>query len=283
MLLRVAAVVGWPLPPAHPGISPCGDVSRSCPERRPARCRAVLVVAGLPRSGSTAQSRLLAHALHQLRQQPVDLGYWAWEQHARWNSSRRQWLLPTRAESSWTANWTASQWQRLQPSSLVTYKSHEFDGSLAHAMCDRSVVLLTSRCLEDMLGSWVRVGWAEPRLRSLRPLLLDAAAHYAMWKAVGALEIRHEEMRAHPEQAYTVILHYVALKLGLVQPAPRDAELPRTLIAEEANPHITSRVASAARVRSINKAVRKLRRRLQGTAKDPARFGLEWCTGRQAR
>ena len=177
--------------------------------------------------------------------------------------------------------WARAHLVRDRPQSSGHLRRGVLDDGLAHAMCDRSVVLLTSRCLEDMLGSWVRVGWAEPRLRSLRPLLLDAAAHYAMWKAVGALEIRHEEMRAHPEQAYTLILHYVALKLGLVQPAPRDAELPRTLIAEEANPHITSGAASAARVRSINKAVRKLRRQLQGTAKDPARLGLEWCTGRQ--
>ena len=85
-----------------------------------------------------------------------------------------------------------------------------------------------------MLGSWVRVGWAKPHVPSLRPLLLDAMAHYAKWKAFGALDIRYEEMRAHPAQAYAMLLQYIALKLGLERPPPCDAELRKSLIAEEA-------------------------------------------------
>mmetsp|Transcript_7655 Transcript_7655/g.10651 ORF Transcript_7655/g.10651 Transcript_7655/m.10651 type:complete len:201 (+) Transcript_7655:101-703(+) len=113
------------------------------------QCKLLIVNAGLPRTGSTLLGSLALHAIRRtlpatftIRPKVIATRYWREDRHSH------------KAK--------ASQTKQIFPDNIDIFmtKSHEFDSELA-SMCDRTLVLLTSRDPAAQAVSAANGFWSE--------------------------------------------------------------------------------------------------------------------------
>jgi len=187
------------------------------------RCGTMIILAGMPRAGSTWQQSMVFSALAQLGVPVAHRGYWDFAHHVRANA--------TAAHAYYEREYCA--WAHLSDDAVLVYKTHEFAPALAATVCARRIVFTIHRCLDDELGS-MRRGFnltAHGGEHALRV----AVAHYDRWVAHGAIDMDYDEARRRPAQASALVGAHLAWRLGRDS---RGAVFPA--VAEEANPAIPS-------------------------------------------
>ena len=156
----------------------------------PDQCKAMVVCAGSPRAASTAECTLAEHVLEYMmedehragrlqQEKATYLGYWNYHLHQLCSDGFD-------CENKYPAGlqnlWTRDDWSNalsnvnggddirtemdnyygkrdsVEPSSVVIAKTHEFDETLL-TMCDRRLVLTSSREKEEVFDSALSLGW----------------------------------------------------------------------------------------------------------------------------
>ena len=186
------------------------------------RCALAVVSAGMPRSGSTLSVQLINEAIAQLGLAPNVLratdkaeaarasrsgtGYvnpratLYWQEHLRLSSG------VTKGQSPDQACTAATDWHRehqlmldsANSTSILIVKSHEFDATLFD-LCQRTVVVSSTRDLGDISASKVRLGWLNPGEDSAAKLgdsVVGAVAEHNCWQRFSPsfVELHHEDL-----------------------------------------------------------------------------------------
>ena len=156
----------------------------------PDQCKAMVVCAGSPRAASTAECTLAEHVLEYMmedehragrlqQEKATYLGYWNYHLHQlcsdgfdcenkypesiRNLNNRDEWANALQNVDggqdikSEMDNYYSKR-DSVEPSSVVIAKSHEFDETLT-TMCDRRLVLTSSRDKEEVFDSALSLGW----------------------------------------------------------------------------------------------------------------------------
>eukprot|EP00746_Dinoflagellata_sp_MGD_P126724 gnl/MRDRNA2_/MRDRNA2_61485_c0_seq1.p1 gnl/MRDRNA2_/MRDRNA2_61485_c0~~gnl/MRDRNA2_/MRDRNA2_61485_c0_seq1.p1 ORF type:complete len:388 (-),score=61.47 gnl/MRDRNA2_/MRDRNA2_61485_c0_seq1:43-1206(-) len=172
----------------------------------PLQCRAAVVLAGMPRTGSKLQGAFVSVALSLLGITDVsDLGYWDLPKHdpAAFKSQR---------DIAYWYDDEMHQWGRWKQSTVVIYHSHGFEPALLR-LCPKSIVFLTHRCLEDELRSAVMRGWLPVSPQVFEDALRNWWSHYRQWKMYGALDLDYDWMQNQKMVALRFTIDYLTLKL----------------------------------------------------------------------
>ena len=226
------------------------DAAQLLPVRLPRggklRCPAAVILAGMPRTGSTLMLRFAHAALAALQTSHAFAGYWRLPAHL--NHSFPRWgAAPMNATERHT--WISGKKRILQKSlsspagtPIIMFKSHEFAPRLLTA-CRRRAVLLTHRCVKDELMSATKLGWLSANADNQTAAIRDWVEDYSLWRSSGALDVPYELMQYAPREAFHAIVDYLAESFGLQDRAQRTAELSSQQLAElggEGNPGIPS-------------------------------------------
>ena len=240
----------------------------------PHRCALMVLVAGMPRSGSTWQFHMIKRALELMGRRASHSGYWDLAKHKRMNET---------AAAAYYARERAL-WSRLAEPAVVVYKSHEFVPE-ATRFCRHTAVLTTHRCFEAALRSQIGRGWitaeaaADPGylVRVMRRDLVE----FEQWKRLGALDFDYDEAARYPEESMAAIMHFLALHLR----AAGDAH--SVLPALRRRPvHAAKYVQTSQSGRSTGglahltpKIMQAMRDAREMMSKDDslARLGVRWC------
>eukprot|EP00306_Pavlova_sp_CCMP459_P006363 CAMPEP_0185163050 /NCGR_PEP_ID=MMETSP1139-20130426/7456_1 /TAXON_ID=298111 /ORGANISM="Pavlova sp., Strain CCMP459" /LENGTH=271 /DNA_ID=CAMNT_0027728399 /DNA_START=76 /DNA_END=891 /DNA_ORIENTATION=+ len=151
-------------------------------------CRLVVIAAGMARSGSTLQERLLEAALTWLRVRVHMKGYWELYRH---NSRILLKSNPEQLQSM--ASSFAKRLNNLTSNAVVLFKSHEYDGRLVR-LCRKHLVFTSHRHPIEVLISRASLwGLNKEPLVVLRRTL----SRHACWKAVAVEDTSNEELRSH--------------------------------------------------------------------------------------
>lgn len=148
-------------------------------------CGVVIILAGMPRSGSTWQEAMVLSALRTLGIRVEYSGYWDYARHVNMNRTEADSYY--RTERAHASAWT--------PESVVVYKSHEFRWDLLH-LCKRHIVFTSHRCLEHMIGSMIRA-WNPGILTMWKTILND----YDTWLRHGAIDMVYDTAVTHSQHA----------------------------------------------------------------------------------
>ena len=180
----------------------------------------MLLMTGMPRSGSTWQSAMVRSALQQLRVKVAVSGYWDMAQHVG--------MKPADAKRYYLRE--HERWRKIRPGAVLVYKSHEFRKS-ATAICENTTAITMRRCPEDIMRSFVRAGWlgSSPEPRAIASTMRLYLRYHAEWLAFGALDMSYEWAVRNPKAMMDRIVGFLAARLGL---SPRHVE--RTLGKEGA-------------------------------------------------
>ena len=176
----------------------------------PHQCALMVLLGGMPRSGSTWQDTMVFSGLQRLGRTPDYHAYWDYPKHISHT------MNDTAAEQWYAAERLA--WSRLKPTSIVVYKTHEFAGA-ATRFCRRTAVFTTHRCFEGALRSKIGRKWitADDAINasSLVFNVMRDLRQFAQWKRFGALDIEYDAAVAHPEETMSLVLYYLAYHLSL--------------------------------------------------------------------
>ena len=170
----------------------------------------MVLLGGMPRSGSTWQDTMVLSGLQRLGRPPAYHSYWDYPKHLSH-------IMNDTAAQKWYAAERLA-WSRLQPTSIVVYKTHEFSGA-ATRFCRRTAVFTTHRCFEGTLRSKIGRKWITATdAMNASSLVFDVKRdlrQFAQWKRFGALDIDYDAAVAHPEETMSVVLYYLAYHLSL--------------------------------------------------------------------
>ena len=160
----------------------------------PHRCALMVLVAGMPRSGSTWQFQMVKRALEFMGRGASHAGYWDLAKHHRMTE-------PAAAASSARER---ALWRRLAGPAVVVYKSHEFAPE-ATRFCRHTAVLTTHRCFEAALRSQIGRGWITAEAAAnpgyLVRLMRKDLVEFEQWKRLGALDFDYDEAARFPEES----------------------------------------------------------------------------------
>lgn len=224
-------------------------------------CRHIVLLAGMPRAGSTLQELLATRALELLGAAPAIRAYWDWPKHVSMSQrdSKRAYHKEERL------------WAKLRQNSTVLYKSHEYAAE-AIGFCSHTHVLTCHRQLLHEFISAVGGFGLSLDEETARRFVTGSAAEYSQWREVaGALDQRYEDMEAQLQRSYGQIVRWLARRMDLPVPVP----IPRLGEVGEANPGIPSS-RDAVDAEKALEVMKGARASLKGTAKDPELLGLEW-------
>ena len=241
--------------------SPAATTGEDDSESAGKPCRLMIVAAGFPRTGSTAQMLLLGSALQQLNVSVSNLGFHKYHLHARLDADAsaayKEKIRGLRA--AWKSD------------TVVLLKTHQFDGKLL-VTCERSLVFTSTmdqeRGIEDTMASICAAGWidcTEDGVTHFARYFEDALRAHRKWMAHSTLNIEKSGMRS--PFAFLAVCSSIAAALQLEE-LPPSACLPSQAWMEarhaEANPNIPHKQKmeseeSRAWARAVLKEGRRLR------------------------
>lgn len=200
-------------------------------ERALASCKVAVIDAGLPRTGSTLLSLLVEDAMEQLTdvfgsgnyaRRVVDLGYWRYDRHREGSYS---WSISDIPEGT----------------DIVTVKSHEYDSELAR-LCERSLVLLTSREPMAMAVSMRHAGWVNPNCDKIFSQILASEGRHRCWYRAAnvPLVFEYEDVSRSKKAVVAAIASELAVALGIEDEAKNiKFSFGQNYRQKEANPGIS--------------------------------------------
>ena len=188
------------------------------------QCGAVIILAGMPRTGSTWQMEMVKSVANALNVTIEHSGYWDYAKHIGMDAKDAKRYYESEYQ----------QWAKLRPDSVIAYKSHEFDSTLV-SKCQKQVIFTSHRCLEDELGSASK-SWNV----STKVFLNNIVHEYTMWKKYNTLDMDYDNARKHPHLAINMVGFWLALSLNIS--IPPHVKFDPVLM--EANPGIPSSTAS---------------------------------------
>jgi len=162
-------------------------------------CGVVIVLAGMPRSGSTWEERMVLSALDVLGVPVGHSGYWDYARHVH--------MSVDNATSYYRREYVA--WASLTATSVVVYKSHEYRDDLAAACGGRHIVLTSHRCMEAQVRSMARA-WSPASLSEWSRILDD----YDRWLHAGALDMDYDAAVVDPSRTSRRIGTWLAAALN---------------------------------------------------------------------
>ena len=249
-------------------------------------CKAAILVAGMPRSGSTLQCALVEKALEHLQvsaARPAGMdAYWDGPRHGGIDGCSDGRLRPSCSASAYYASEEAG-WRKLTANDVVVYKMHDYDTE-ALRLCSTQIVVTQHRTLLDEYTSAVTAFnmTADVAASHAAGSIKIWMENYAKWKQNapgGALDIRYEDVVEDIDAVFASTVAFLATRLEVPEKAS-GTNLPslKDLGEKEANPEFpsSSSAASAELKRACRDAVQEAHDYLTGTHDDPARLGLEW-------
>lgn len=239
-----------------------------------ARCGHAIILAGMPRAGSTLQEKLVTRALQYLHV-PLTAGpttFWNYPKHMGMSQEEAA-AIYAEEDELWQHGTTNE--------SVLMFKSHEFDPE-ALRLCANTIVLTQHRDLVDQYGSAVAAfNMSEDvSLAHAVGTIKLWARNYASWKnqANGALDLRFEDVVENRDGALRTITRYLQTRLGVPEAKAPDPSMISALEGVEANPEMpsSSHGATAQTTGRVHDAIRGARDYLAGRPEDPALLGLSW-------
>ena len=200
------------------------------------QCRLAIIMAGVPRGGSTAQLRWLRTALHTLGVTEAHHSYW----NFHWHDPTAHFPNGTRAYVA-ALNATVASFGN---DDVVLFKTHEYDPRL-WSMCRQQVVFTTHRNPVDMMRSANRAGWFPPHWQTAS-VFRHWSVQQLCWAERSVEDTAYEDVLSFPDTVYRRIAH--TLVQALETTPPPDLAVPTTL-RHEANAAIPHTAAQGVPMR----------------------------------
>ena len=229
------------------------------------RCQLVVILAGMPRAGSTWEQKLVKAALAKLHLEVAHVSYWDYPKHVSMNS---------RDAELWYKSETNSL-SRLTRNSTVLFKTHEFTEEPTK-LCQHAIAFTSHRCLDDELRSAAGAGWMPARADNFANAIRTWAAAYRRWKLWGAIDVDYDQALKNPSAAFRIIIDHVAFAINVKQSEIDKLGPLRAPSMGEANPGIPSSASKSTVseddfLREITEAKEQL------ASERLSSFGLGWC------
>eukprot|EP00622_Pseudochattonella_farcimen_P002039 FR736891.1.p1 GENE.FR736891.1~~FR736891.1.p1 ORF type:complete len:238 (+),score=16.50 FR736891.1:350-1063(+) len=173
------------------------------------RCGVMIIMAGMPRTGSTWQMAMVRSAANVLNISIAHSGYWDYAAHAKMSHEK--------TEAYYRHEY--SEWEKLTEDSVLLYKSHEYNPVIP-SKCKRQIIFTSHRCLEDQLGSFVAAFKVANTTDNILNVLHSSAYHYDMWRKHNALDLDYHLARQNSFLASNIIGRWKALNFGITVGAP---------------------------------------------------------------
>lgn len=181
--------------------------SKHIMSNRPVQCRAAVVAAGYPASGSEWQLDYVAAALNVLNVPFLYMGHW--------DAPINTWWAFTDSDRAEDYYFNEIQlWGTSTAETVFLYFSHSFAPDLLR-LCSTSIVFITRRCLHDSLLSHVVRFQIDINAALFQELVTLWLAHIVRWRIAGAMDIEFSWMLRWPTAVIRLVAHHLALKLGL--------------------------------------------------------------------
>ena len=163
-------------------------------------CGVMIIMAGMPRSGSTWQYEMVKSVLKTLKIS-IHHGYWDYARHIRMNNSDSR---------SYYRN-EYKKWSTLDNKSVLLYKTHEYKPELL-SVCKKNIIFTSHRCLEDELGS-MYTSW-HIGMKSLN-ITYQLVKEYDMWRKHYTFDIDYDVAKTQPERTIRLIGEWLMFNMNL--------------------------------------------------------------------
>jgi hypothetical protein len=233
----------------------------------PHSCRAMIVLAGMPRTGSTLQGQFVQAALRTFNCPVGATGYWDILAHKGIGN-------PLVLEQYYDRLY--AKWAQLKSSQCVVSKSHEYESAMT-SFCNHTVVITSHRCLDDEVRSAVgiRLGGIVITERSIEDFLKSWIEWYHSWKAYGAIDFDYSTMVSDPNGTVRVLAQYMAMRLNnTTLEASTIPSMPPLALASSGSSSSRLNDSQTSRLHDV---LQRVRSNLAGSWWDPHHHDLSWC------